>query len=147
MYRLYCSTTTGLKSRNNEDQNVQKNITTTTGFFSHSRIQTTSSDIQDIPYLNTSPSIKTEKTHLYRGALQTDKIKSFKNVNNDKERFSRNKTAFIQRQITPNATQCKKHEMRKLKLKLHKLINIKASTIAVTNTTVNSIVTFIVMLK
>ena len=129
MYKLYCSTTTGLKSRNNEEQNVQKNITTTTGFFSHSRIQTTSSDIQDKPYLNTSPSIKTEKTHLYRGALQTDKIKSFGNVNNNKERFSRNKTAFIQRQITPNATQCKKHEMRKLKLKLHKLINIKASTI------------------
>jgi hypothetical protein len=126
MYKLYSTTTSALKSRNNHSHNKRRNITTTTttGLFSYSRIQTTSTDLQERPQLNISFSSKFKASS--KESTLPKQINSFRSPNH---KLSRNKTEqFYKKPPSTKANKNNNNDMRKLKLKLHKLINHKPTS-------------------
>ena len=126
MYKLYSTTTSALKSRNNLSHNKRRNFTTTTttGLFSYSRIQTMSTDIQEKPQLNISFSSKLKLPS--KESTLPKQINSFRAPNH---KLSKNKREhFYKKHSLTNIKKDKPDEMRKLKLKIHKLINGKQSS-------------------
>ena len=124
MFQIYSSASSAFKRRHNLNKSKLKNSTTTTGFISQSLLQTRSTDIQENTPLPSS------HLKLTRNSNQNKTFNANKTEHKAKNSFySYNKTltSSSQNNKTENTTQ--QYELRKLRMKLHKLINLKKSNL------------------
>lgn len=124
MFQIYSSASSAFRRSHNLNKSKLKNSTTTTGFISQSQLQTKSTDIQENTPL---PRCKLKLTRNYN---QNKTFNITKTEHKSKASFSSfNKTLTLSSQSNQPENTTKQYELRKLRMKLHKLINLKKSNL------------------
>ena len=124
MFQIYSSASSAFRRSHNLNKSRLKNSTTTTGFISQSQLQTKSTDIQENTPL---PRCKLKLTRNYN---QNKTFNITKTEHKSKASFSSfNKTLSLSSQNNQPENTTKQYELRKLRMKLHKLINLKKSNL------------------